>query len=119
MAVEPVTVPMQTLLHTVLPSPFAEIGNGRGDGACAYDGTSNEAGLGSCCLPRKSLARQKTFVSDWRKRSPRPGALRKTGEEKMENRWDLLVVSGRFENKKALLHILYDLPVFVFTASTV
>src|SRR5262249_13094240 len=38
---------------------------------------------------------------------------------KMENRWDLLVVSGRLENKKALLHILYDLPVFVFTASAV
>jgi DNA-binding NtrC family response regulator len=37
----------------------------------------------------------------------------------MENRWDILVVSGRFENKRMLLHILYDLPVFVFTASTV
>lgn len=37
----------------------------------------------------------------------------------MESRWDILVVSGRFENKRALLHILYDLPVFVFTASTV
>jgi len=39
--------------------------------------------------------------------------------EKMESRWDILVVSGRFENKRTLLHILYDLPVFVFTASTV
>src|SRR5262249_10220268 len=37
----------------------------------------------------------------------------------MENRWDILVVSGRFENKRTLLHILYDLPVFVFTSSTV
>jgi len=37
----------------------------------------------------------------------------------MENRWDLLVVSGRLENKRALLHTLYDFPVFVFTASTI
>jgi len=37
----------------------------------------------------------------------------------MENRWGLLVVSDRPENRRALLHILGDLPVFVFTAPTI
>jgi DNA-binding NtrC family response regulator len=37
----------------------------------------------------------------------------------MEKEWDLLVVSSRLANRKALLHILDGLPVDVFTAATV
>jgi len=37
----------------------------------------------------------------------------------MEDRWGLLVVSVRLENRRALMHILEGLPVLVFTASTV
>jgi DNA-binding NtrC family response regulator len=38
---------------------------------------------------------------------------------KMDKPWDILVVSARLENKKALLRILQGLPVSAFTASTV
>lgn len=37
----------------------------------------------------------------------------------MDKPWDILVVSARLENKKALLRILQGLPVSAFTASTV
>jgi DNA-binding NtrC family response regulator len=37
----------------------------------------------------------------------------------MDKHWDILVVSARLENKRALLRILQDLPVSAFTASTV
>jgi DNA-binding NtrC family response regulator len=37
----------------------------------------------------------------------------------MDKSWDILVVSGRLENKRALLRILQPLPVSAFTASTV
>jgi DNA-binding NtrC family response regulator len=37
----------------------------------------------------------------------------------MDKSWDILVVSARLENKKALLRILQGLPVSAFTASTV
>jgi DNA-binding NtrC family response regulator len=37
----------------------------------------------------------------------------------MEKEWDLLVVSSRLENRKALLRILDGLPVDIFTAATI
>jgi len=37
----------------------------------------------------------------------------------MDKQWDILVVSARLENKRALLRILQGLPVSAFTASTV
>jgi DNA-binding NtrC family response regulator len=37
----------------------------------------------------------------------------------MDKHWDILVVSARLENKRALLRILQGLPVSAFTASTV
>jgi DNA-binding NtrC family response regulator len=37
----------------------------------------------------------------------------------MDKPWDILVVSARLENKRALLRILQGLPVSAFTASTV
>ena len=37
----------------------------------------------------------------------------------MTQQWELLVVSSRLENKKALLRILKDLPASVITASTI
>jgi DNA-binding NtrC family response regulator len=36
----------------------------------------------------------------------------------MDKHWDILVVSARLENKRALLRILQGLPVSAFTAST-
>jgi|SRR4030095_6809466 DNA-binding NtrC family response regulator len=40
-------------------------------------------------------------------------------KDKMEKQWDVLMVSARPKNKRALLQILQGLPINVFTASTV
>src|SRR5215467_12247039 len=37
----------------------------------------------------------------------------------MEDRWGVLLVSARLENRRALQHILEGLPILVFTASTI
>jgi DNA-binding NtrC family response regulator len=37
----------------------------------------------------------------------------------MDKHWDILVVSARLENKRALLRVLQGLPVSAFTASTI
>jgi DNA-binding NtrC family response regulator len=39
-------------------------------------------------------------------------------ETNLDKSWDILVVSARLENKRALLRILQGLPVSAFTAST-
>ena len=50
---------------------------------------------------------------------PKPDSIKLLESGKSFHRWDVLIVSARTENGKALIRILSDLPVNVFSAASI